>query len=72
MSSWYEVGPVLGRIWATETYRMPSQVGIHSTRSAKERSESSCHSETSMWSHSTSAPVRVVWRRTSSFSEGTG
>ena len=33
---------------------MPSRVGTHRTRSAKERSESSCHSETSRWSHSRS------------------
>src|SRR4051794_13850923 len=71
MSSWYEVGPVLGRIWATETYRVPSRVGTHRTRSANERSDSSCHSETSRCSHSRSESSSAVCWRTSLFMEGT-
>ncbi|CAM5279895.1 hypothetical protein SGLAM104S_01394 [Streptomyces glaucescens] len=51
---------------------MPSRVGTQRTRSAKERSESSCHSETSRCSHSRSESSRAVCWRTSSFMEGTG
>ena len=53
MSSGKAVGPVVGRIWAS-TIQLSSGSRAQSTRSAKDRSASSCQSETSACSQSTS------------------
>ncbi len=70
-SSWNVVGPVVGRIWASTTQPEESCSGAHSTRSAKDRSASSCQSDTRACSQSMSADVSAVWRRARSFSVGT-
>ena len=70
-SSWNVVGPVVGRIWASTTQPEESCSGAHRTRSAKDRSASSCQSETSACSHWMSAVVSAVCRRARSLSVGT-
>ena len=70
-SSWSDVGPVVGRIWAIASQPVPSLAGAHRIRSAKDRSASSCQSDTSECSHSTSASPRLVWLLARSFSVGT-
>ena len=59
-SSWNDVGPVVGRIWASAIQPLPSRSGAHRIRSAKDRSASNCQSVTSACSHSRSALVRLV------------
>ena len=59
-SSWSEVGPVVGRIWAMASQPVPSLAGAHKIRSAKDRSASSCQSDTSECRYSTSASPRLV------------
>src|SRR5580698_1647759 len=75
-SSWNEVGPVVGRIWASaiqpfSPIRPMSLIRAHKIRSANDRSASSCQSETSECSHSTSASSRLVWLLARSFKVGT-
>jgi len=70
-SSGSDVGPVVGRIWATASQPPSSRAGAHKIRSAKDRSASSCQSDTSECSHSISASPRLVWLLARSFSVGT-
>src|SRR5437016_6820849 len=71
MSSYSAVGPVVGRIWASATQPGRVNSGAQSTRSANDRSASSCQSDTSACSHSTSAPVSGVSLRARSVRVGT-
>ena len=70
-SSWNEVGPVVGRIWASATQPLPSRTAAHRMRSANDKSARSCQSETSACRHSRSALVRLVWRLARSARVGT-
>src|ERR1700728_3995869 len=70
MSSGIAVGAVTGRIWPRATQPEPSCSFAHSTRSAKDRSASSCQSDSSMCSQSTSASASPAWRRARSVRVG--
>ena len=73
-SSWYAVGAVVGRTWATQRNARgcrPPSTGTHSSRSAKDRSESSCQSPASRCRWSMSAGPRAVCSSTRSRSVDT-
>ena len=59
-SSTNAVTPVVGRAWAAQMSR-PGSVGTHNNRSEKDRSASSCHSETTACRWATAAPEMLEW-----------